>query len=203
LRKKSSPNPVRLPTPSIKIKVFPADISRLKNYHDVKDIVQTPKESDHSQTKTNSIIGLIAVIVLVIVLWAVLKRRRIKSKTLEKKGMLNSIDWILEQLTLLEKKQISDKDAVKEYYHQLYQLCRQYFSIEFDINVLYCTTEEWMGILERVELDKKNTAAFYELVKKADSVRFADRDIVEKQNEEISTARNFVKALHRLKTGKS
>jgi hypothetical protein len=165
--------------------------------------VQTPKESDHSQTKTNSVIGLIAVIVLIIVLWAVLKRRRIKSKTLEKKGMLNSIDWILEQLTLLEKKQIPDKDAVKEYYQQLYQLCRQYFSIEFDINVLYCTTEEWVGILEGVELDKKNKAAFYELVKKADSVRFADRDIAEKQNEEISTARNFVKALHRLKTGKS
>ena len=201
--KKSSRNPVRLPTQSIKIKVFPADISRLKNYHDIKNIVQTPKESDHSQTKTNSVIALIAVIVLIIVLWAVLKRRRIKSKTLEKKGMLNSIDWILEQLTLLEKKQIPDKDAVKEYYHQLYQLCRQYFSIEFDINVLYCTTEEWMGILERVELDKKNKAAFYELVKKADSVRFADRDIAENLNEEISTARNFVKALHRLKTGKS
>ena len=201
--KKTSRNPVRLPTPSIKIKVFPADISRLKNYHDIKNIMQTPKESDHSQTKTNSIIALIAVIVLIIVLWAVFKRRRIKSKTLEKKGMLNSIDWILEQLTLLEKKQIPDKDAVKEYYHQLYQLCRQYFSIEFDINVLYCTTEEWMGILERVELDKKNKAAFYELVKKADSVRFADRDIAENLNEEISTARNFVKALHRLKTGKS
>ena len=200
--KKSSRNPVRLPTPSIKIKVFPADISRLKNYHDVKDIMQTPKESDHSQTKTNSVIALIAVIVLIIVLWAVLKRRIIKSKTLEKKGMLNSIDWILEQLTLLEKKQIPDKDALKEYYQQLYQLCRQYFSIEFDINVLYCTTEEWMGILERVELDKKNKAAFYELVKKADSVRFADRDIAENLNEEISTARNFVKALHRLKTGK-
>jgi BatD DUF11 like domain len=201
--KRSSRNPVRLPTPSIKIKVFPADISRLKNYHDIKNIMQTPKESDHSQTKTNSIIALIAVIVLVIVLWAVLKRRRIKSITLAKKGMLNSIDWILEQLTLLEKKQIPDKDAVKEYYQQLYQLCRQYFSIEFDINVLYCTTEEWMGILEGLELDKKNKAPFYELVKKADSVRFADRDIAEKQNEEISTARNFVKALHRLKTEKS
>ena len=197
--KKSPRNPVSLHTPSIKIKVYPADISRLKNYHDIKDIVQTPKEPAHSPT--NSVIGLIAVIVLIIVLWAVLKRRRIKSKTLEKKGMLNSIDWILEQLTLLEKKQISDKDAVKEYYHQLYQLCRQYFSIEFDINVLYCTTEEWMGILERVELDNKNKAAFYELVKKADSVRFADRDIAENLNEEISTARNFVKALHRLKTG--
>jgi len=201
--KRSPRNPVSLNTPSIKIKVFPADISRLKNYHDIKNIMQTPKESDHSQTKTNSVIALIAFIVLIIVLWAVLKRRRIKSKTLEKKGMLNSIDWILEQLTLLEKKQIPDKDAVKEYYHQLYQLCRQYFSIEFDINVLYCTTEEWVGILEGVELDKKNKAAFYELVKKADSVRFADRDIAEKQNEEISTARNFVKALHRLKTGKS
>ena len=199
--KRSPRNPVSLNTPSIKIKVFPADISRLKNYHDIKNIMQTPKESDHSQTKTNSVIALIAFIVLIIVLWAVLKRRRIKSKTLEKKGMLNSIDWILEQLTLLEKKQIPDKDAVKEYYHQLYQLCRQYFSIEFDINVLYCTTEEWVGILEGVELDKKNKAAFYELVKKADSVRFADRDIAEKQNEEISTARNFVKALHRLKTG--
>lgn len=201
--KRSPRNTVSLPTPSIKIKVFPADISRLKNYHDIKNIMQTPKESDHSQTKTNSVIALIAVIVLVIVLWAVLKRRRVKSKTLEKKGMLNSIDWILEQLSLLEKKKIPDKDAVKEYYHQLYQLCRQYFSIEFDINVLYCTTEEWVGILEGVELDKKNKAAFYELVKKADSVRFADRDIAEKQNEEISTARNFVKALHRLKTGKS
>jgi hypothetical protein len=199
--KRSPRNPVSLSTPSIKIKVFPADISRLKNYHDIKNIMQTPKESDHSQTKTNSVIALIAFIVLIIVLWAVLKRRRIKSKTLEKKGMLNSIDWILEQLTLLEKKQIPDKDAVKEYYQQLYQLCRQYFSIEFDINVLYCTTEEWVGILEGVELDKKNKAAFYELVKKADSVRFADRDIAEKQNEEISTARNFVKALHRLKTG--
>jgi hypothetical protein len=41
--KKSSRNPVRLPTPSIKIKVFPADISRLKNYHDIKNIMQTPK----------------------------------------------------------------------------------------------------------------------------------------------------------------
>jgi len=68
---------------------------------------------------------------------------------------------------------------------------------------LYCTTEEWMRILERVELDEKNKAAFYKLAKNADAVRFADRDIAEKQNEEISTARNFVKALHRLKTGKS
>ncbi len=196
--KKSLRNPVSLHTPSIKIKVLPADVSLLKNYHDIKDIMQTPKESDNSQT--NLIIGLIAVIVLIIVSWAVLKRRRIKSKTSAKKGMLNSIDWILEQLTLLEKKQVLDKDAVKEYYHQLYQLCRQYFSIEFDINVLYCTTEEWIGILDRVGLDKKNKAAFYELVKKADSVRFADRDIGDKGNEEISTARNFVKALHRLKT---
>ena len=201
--KRSPRNSVSLPTPSIKIKVFPADISRLKNYHDVKDIMQTPKESDHSQTKTNSLIALIAVIVLVIVVWVVLKRRRIKNKTSAKKEMLNSIDWILEQLTLLEKKKIPDKDAVKEYYQQLYQLCRQYFSIEFDINVLYCTTEEWVGLLEGLELDKKNKAPFYELVKKADSVRFADRDIAEKQNEEISTARNFVKALHLLKTGKS
>ncbi len=201
--KRSRRNPVSVPTPSIKIKVFPADISRLKNYHDIKNIMQTPKESAHSQTKTNSVIALIAVIVLVIVLWLVLKRRRIKNKTLEKKGMLNSIDWILEQLTLLEKKQIPDKEAVKEYYQQLYQLCRQYFSIEFDINILYCTTEEWVAILEGLELDKKNKAPFYELVKKADSVRFADRDITENLNEEISTARNFVKALHRLKTGKS
>jgi hypothetical protein len=198
--KKSSRNPVSLHTPSIKIKVFPADISRLKNYHDIKNIMQTPKESAPSQT-TTSVIALVAVIVLIIVLWAVFTRSSINSKTVTKTGMLNSIDWILEQLTLLEKKQIPDKDAVKEYYQQLYQLCRQYFSIEFDINVLYCTTEEWMGILERVELDKKNKAAFYELVKKADSVRFADRDIAENLNEEISTARNFVKALHRLKTG--
>lgn len=198
--KRSSRNPVSLRTPSIKIKVSPADVSGLKSYHDIKDIMQTPKESDISQT--NLLIGLMAVIVLIIVSWAVLKRRSIKSKTSAKKGMLNSIDWILEQLALLEKKQVLDKDAVKEYYHQLYQLCRQYFSIEFDINVLYCTTEEWIGILDRVELDKKNKAAFYELVKKADSVRFADRDIGDKVNEEISTARNFVKALHLLKSGK-
>ena len=201
--KRSPRNPVSLPTPSIKIKVFPADISRLKNYHDIKNIMQTREESARSQTKTTSVIALIAVIVLVIVVWVVLKRRKINSKTSAKKEMLNSIDWILEQLALLEKKQILDKDAVKEYYHQLYQLCRQYFSIEFDINVLYCTTEEWVGILEGLELDKENKAPFYALVKKADSVRFADRDIAEKQNEEISTARNFVKALHQLKTGKS
>jgi hypothetical protein len=199
--KKSSRNRVSLHTASIKIKVSPADVSGLKNYHDIKDIMQTPKESDSSQT--NLIIGLMAVIVLIIVSWVFLKRKRIKSKTSAKKGMLNSIDWILEQLALLEKKQVLDKDAVKEYYHQLYQLCRQYFSIEFDINVLYCTTEEWIGILDRIGLDKKNKAAFYELVKKADSVRFADRDIGDKVNEEISTARNFVKALHLLKSGKT
>ena len=199
--KRSSRNPVSLHTPSIKIKVSPADVSHLKNYHDIKDIMQTPEEPGNSQT--NLIIALIAVIVLIIVSWAVLKRRRIKNKTSSKKAMLNSIDWILEQLTLLEKKQVLDKDAIKEYYHQLYQLCRQYFSIEFDINVLYCTTEEWIGILDRVELDEKNKAAFYKLVKKADSVRFADRDIGDKGNEEISTARNFVEALYRLKVGKA
>ena len=202
--KKSSRNAVSLRTRSIKINVYPADISQLKNPHDIKDIVQTPEEPAPSPTKpVIGLIALIALIVLIIVSWTILKKRRIKSKTLAKKGMLNSIDWILEQLTLLEKKQIPDKDAVKEYYHQLYQLCRQYFSLEFDINVLYCTTEEWMDILERVELDDKNKAAFYELVKKADSVRFADRDIAGKLDEEISTARNFVKALHVLKTGKS
>jgi len=200
--KKSPRNSVSLNTPSIKIKVSPADVSHLKNYHDIKNIMQTPKEPGNSQT--NLIIGLIAVIVLIIVSWAVLKRRRKrKSKTPTKKGMLNSIDWILEQLALLDKKQVLDKDAVKEYYHQLYQVCRQYFSMEFDISVLYYTTEEWISILDRVELDEKNKAAFYELVKKADSVRFADRDIGDKGNEEISTARNFVEALYRLKVGKS
>lgn len=201
LSKKSSRNPVSLHTPTIKIKVSPVNVSHLKNYHDIKDIMQTPEEPGNSQA--NLIIGLMAVFVLVIVSWAVLKRRRIKNKTSSKKAMLNSIDWILEQLALLEKKQVLDKDAVKEYYHQLYQLCRQYFSMEFDINVLYYTTEEWINILDRVELDEKNKAAFYELVKKADSVRFADRDIGNKGNEEISTARNFVEALYRLKVGKA
>jgi len=102
--KKSTRNRVSLHTPSIKIKVYPADISRLKNYHDIKDIVQTPKESAHSQKNSViGLIGLIAVIVLIIVSWAVLKRRRIKRIALAIGFKTSTKGWdILNEIDLPE-----------------------------------------------------------------------------------------------------
>ena len=141
---------------------------------------------------------LLAIIVLTIAIGILIKKQR--KKNIHTEEISNPLEWVLEQLELLEKKDMSAKGALKDYYHQLYHICRKYFSIAFNKNVLHCTTDEWVSLLNSLNPDAQLKESFGRLLKKADAVRFAAGKNNGTHDNEIGTVKSLVEALNRIKS---
>jgi hypothetical protein len=177
------------------VQVLPADISNVKDYHDVKDIIQVLSPVSSSNNKFIPVISLVLVLFIVII-WLIMERRK-TSKPIEGKSIPDPYGWAIKQLTLLEKQQLS----IREYYDQLYHICRQYFFLEFSKPVLYSTTSEWVSSLQTMPIEQNLKTAFSNFLIKIDSIRFANEILTDKKNikEMIVLARTMINTFNKIK----
>lgn len=189
--KDSANNMVSQRISSQMIEVVSADVSKLKDYHDIKDIVSPPKTKDSNI----SFILIASIFIVVLAMWILLRKSR-KKKTSFKKRM-DSIGLVLEQLKMLEKEELGQKD----YYQQLYGIPRNYFFDTFSNEVQYYTTEEWMIQFNGFSMDEKLRTDFYDLLKKADAIRFGGNSANRiSKDEEIQIVRKVVLQLDKIKS---
>ena len=191
---------VSIETQLLAVTVIPADISGVKGLHDIKDIIITPPLKNSSYNSL--IILLLVIVILTIGIGVLLKKRRIRQrkKSIDTEEIRDPLQWVLEQLALLEKKDMSVRGALKDYHHQLYHICRKYFSIAFNKNVLHCTTDEWVSLLNSLNPDKELKESFNSLLKKADTVRFAEEKNNGESESEIGSVKSLVEALNRIRS---
>lgn len=194
---------ITIETKPLPVNIIPANISGAKGFHDIKDIIITPpvKSSSHNSL----LVLLLVIIVLTIEIGIVIKKRRTRQgkRNTDAEEIRDPLQWVLEQLALLEKKDMSVTGALKDYYHQLYHICRKYFSIAFNKEVLHCTTDEWVSLLNSLNPDKELKESFDRLLKKADSVRFAEEKNNGEHDTEIGTVKSLVEALNLIRSAES
>lgn len=196
LRNPITDSVIKIETQPLSVNIIPADISGAKGFHDIKDIITTPPVKGASH---NSLIFLLLSIIALTIAIGILIKKRIK-KNIYTEEISNPVQWVLEQLALLEKKDMSVNGALKDYYHQLYHIFRKYFSIAFNKKVLHCTTDEWVSLLNLLNPDAQLKESFNRLLKKADAVRFAEEKNNEMHDNEIGAVKSLVEALSRIKS---
>ncbi len=181
-------------TSPIVIDIYPANISGIKSYHDMKDIIIT------STVKSGAnlillIIGVVFFAIMLMVWWINRKRRKEEVRLSDEKEIANPFEWALAQLQVFRENQRTMQSATKENYHRLYHICRKYFSLRINKEVVHFTTPEWGGFLDKMDIDKELKESFFRLLQNADDKRFAKNIPAEEFHSAVVDAEEIIKKL--------
>ncbi|MFT4203211.1 MAG: hypothetical protein QM610_04795 [Chitinophagaceae bacterium] len=167
---------------SVYIDVLPVDISNMKDYHDIKDIL-TVKYFDVFWI----VVGVVALVVLVLLFFLIrywVKRRKKKPvKLLKIDG--SPLDWALAEIGKLQSQTLS----MYQYFGSLNGIVRTYLQERADLPTYKETSDEL--ILRMREHFSTDVVAdsFYQNLKMMDAVKFAkyvpSEDFKKKTTDEI------------------
>ena len=186
LKDKTTGKETFLQTDSVTLDVLPVNISELKNYHDVKDIIDVQAQTDY----TLYVIIAGVVIVLAIITFFIIKKLKNKKPPVAKpvyKG--TALQVALQQIKELQQKNNSEAINIKSFYTALTAICREYFEDQLQVRSSQATSDELMILLAVYLQDEKKRTAFYQLLRLSNAVKFAKYLPGQDQNKEaIETA---------------
>lgn len=164
------------------LSVLPVDVSGLKDYHEIKDILEVETEPNYWW----AIALAISVIVVALLLWLIFrpKKRNIKQK---KEPVLigTALERALKKIDELKKENSAGNIHVKLFYQLLDKICRQYFDEQFRMNTLRSTGDEMMIALRVYLSDEPVRTEFFQLMRLYNAVKFA-KYIPEPQQQTLS-----------------
>ncbi len=152
------------------INVLPVDVSRMTDYHDIKEILEVQSAST---TWMLVVVILITILSIVAVYFLSKKRKRIVVEHDVTKTNQLPLEWALSSLNQLNNSELKTHDEVKQYYLQVTHICRTYFQMTLQQKALQKTTDEWMIDLQPLPIQQTIKASFFQLMRLADTVKFA------------------------------
>jgi hypothetical protein len=173
--------------------VLPVDVSQLKDYHDIKEIVEVKDE------KSKLIIILLIIVTLIafaLVIWLTRRKRKIIIETLHHEGNLEPLDWALTELNKLREESLPSKGLVKQFYQRMTDISRQYFYRQLRHSAIHQTSDEWMFSLQDMPVDNQTKTSFFQFIRLADTVKFAKYlPPAEEHEHSLHTAANMFKSV--------
>ena len=177
-------------TDSLLVEVSNVQVDTLKQkLFDIKPIVEVPYELSYFWQYVLIILLILGIGALIY--WLIKKYK--KKKVEEVEELKSPIERATILLKTLEKKELWQKGAVKEYYSELTDIARNYIEEAIEIPAMESTTSELILALRAASIKKKMTVSAETLenlervLKQADLVKFAkskplDYEIAEDQN---------------------
>jgi len=170
IQDKATGKPATLKADSLFLDVLPVDVSNLKDYHDIKEIIDVPATTDYTL-----IIAAIASVIIVIVLMVLIMRRKKRPVIKATKPVASGrpLDEALRKLKELQAEGLPAKGQVKLFYTKLDEIIREYFNRKMNMQAMQLTTDEIMVSLAVYLQDKQAKTSFYQLLRLIDAVKFA------------------------------
>jgi len=166
---------------SVFLQVLPVDVSGLKDYHDIKDIIDVPVKTDY----TLIIAGIVSGIVVMVLIILLAKRKKKPAKPARvPTSKLNPLNEALQNIDALKKEGLPAKGQTKLFYTRLDDIWRAYFNMRANIQSMQSTSDELMIKLGVYLQDRDMKTTFYQLLRLSDAVKFAKYQPTEQQNEE-------------------
>ena len=177
-------------TDSLLVEVYNVQVDTLKQkLFDIKPIVEVPYELSYFWQYL--LIILLVIGIGALIYWLIKKYQKKKVEVVEE--LKSPIERATILLKTLEKKELWQKGAVKEYYSELTDIARNYIEEAIEIPAMESTTSELILALRVASIKKKMTLSAETLenlervLKQADLVKFAkskplDYEIAEDQN---------------------
>jgi flagellar basal body-associated protein FliL len=177
-------------TDSVLVEVSNVKVDTLKQkLFDIKPIVEVPYQLSYFWQYVLIILLILGIGALIY--WLIKKYQ--KKKVEEVEELKSPIERATILLKTLEKKELWQKGAVKEYYSELTDIARNYIEEAIEIPAMESTTSELILALRAASIKKKMTLSaeilenLERVLKQADLVKFAkskplDYEIAEDQN---------------------
>ncbi len=186
-----SVNGISKSTPPITIDVLPVDVSHLDDYHDIKDIIEVQVGTSWMVIAA---IALLTLLSIIIIYWLYKKKRKVVTRAPVLTGTQTPLDWAMDELDKLQQQQLYVQRQEKKHYSKLVDIARSYFHVQLHHQSLHLTTEEWMLQLQSVDADNEIKISFFQLLRLADTVKFAKYIPPAAENDKsVEVARNFIK----------
>jgi hypothetical protein len=156
-------------TEPVQLTVLPVDVSSMKDYHPIKDIIEV-------QTSFNwtPVIIATAAILLAIIIFIIIKKRKKKIIATPKVIMKGTpLERALDKLYALEKQPLLSAAEIKKFHSETDIIIRQYFEEMVQIKALQLTATELFYRMQVYMQDAQLRNKFQQLFELNASVKFA------------------------------
>jgi hypothetical protein len=169
IQDKTSGKQIKLATPVIYLTVLPVDVSSLKDYHPIKDVIGVT-------TYFNWLPVIIAAFVLVAaaIIFIMIKKRKKKIVT-EPKIILKGtpLERAIEKLQRLKNQALTSAAEIKKFHSEIDITCRQYFEEMLHVKAMQSTTSELFSRMNVYMQDIQLRTKFYQIFELNAAVKFA------------------------------
>ncbi len=169
LQDKTTGKQISIASPAVYLTVLPVDVSALKTYHPLKDIIEV-------QTPFNwlpVIIGA-AVLIAAIIVFIIIKKRKKKINVVSKTVLAGTpIQRAIETLQQLHKQPLNTDADIKKFHSDIDTICRTYFEETTNVQAMQATTFELFSRMNVFIPDATLRSKMFEIFELNASVKFA------------------------------
>lgn len=194
IQDKSSGKKLQLETAPVYLTVLPVDVSAMKDYHPIKDIIDV-------ETGFNwlPVIIALAIALLAVAIYIIIKKRKKKVAGVSKiilKG--TPLERAMEKLRALEKESLTSTGGTKKFHSDIDITIREYFEEMMPVKALQLTAGELFSRLTLYLQDVQLRNRFRQVFELNASVKFAK--YMPAENESKNTLKEVIKSLHEIDT---
>lgn len=184
-----------LSTTPVTLQVMPVDVSNLKDFHPVKDILNVAY-TDYTWLYITGAVILLGLLTFLMIRW--IKRTKDQPKTGKPVVKGPPLAWAMGQIDALEKEKLVEAGKVKEFYTRLLDICRAYFDERLSSHAFQATSKELVASLQAYLVRHKERADMESFASLSDYVKFAEHSPeVEKTKEAVTTARQTLTSVEK------
>ncbi len=192
LQNKESGKQIQLATSPVYLTVLPVDVSSMKDYHPIKDIIDV-------ETSFNwlPVIITAAIVIAAIIIFFILKNRKSKSKSAPKVVLKGTpLERAIEKLQVLEKEPLTSPASIKKFHSDADIIIRQYFEEILYVKALQLTISELFSNINVYMQDRQLKSQFQQLFELNGSVKYAK--YLPQNEESRNTLNEIVKCLYQI-----
>ena len=184
-----------LTTRPVSLQVLPVDVSQLKDYHPLKEILPV-NYTDYTWLYIVAAILVVALLIVLLIWW--LRKRKNKPKTQRPVIKGPPLTWALGQIDQLEKEGLVEAGKYKEFYTRLLDICRAYFDQRLATHAFQATSREMVLSLQNYLVRHQERLDLESFTSLSDYVKFAEHSPeVEKTKEAKQTARRTLQSIEK------
>jgi hypothetical protein len=172
---------IKISSPAVYLTVLPVDVSSMKDYHPLKDIIDV-------ETSFNwlPVIIIAAVIIVAIIIFLIIKNR-MKRIVQPPKPVLQGtpLERAIDKLQQLQNQSLTNNEEIKKFHSAIDIICREYFEEITSIKAMQATTSELFSRMSVYLQDAQLRGKFRDIFDLNASVKFAKYFPVETESKSM------------------
>lgn len=187
-------------TDSAAVNVGYAPTDSIMPFHDIKPIIEVKRTFPWWAW------ALVALAIALLLAWIFILRKFFSKKkdTLIFDARLSPFNEAMESLSSLEKENLLQSDAIKQYHLRLTEIFKRYLSRRSNTYQMHLTADELLIKLNELDLSKEQIAVFANCLRMGNAVKFAQYVPPAYENEKcLSETKQMITAINDIVTKKS